>query len=233
MYYELLTHATLPHLALLGARVPLRFDSWDEALATVGELARNGPLAIVLDEFQWLTAAQPSLESIVQRYWDEWQRDRVPVTLILSGSALRLMEGLLEPGRSPSVARRLASSAPIYGAFIGPCLGFAGTLRPNQFSCRFDLADGIDALGTFLELGELVGIGLVENPDAVALDAGKALQAHAGGEHQRRMGVATEVIWTGRREARNRLADGGCIAEIRPPAIPLRLDSIECGPEMA
>jgi AAA+ ATPase superfamily predicted ATPase len=83
---------------LLGPRVPLRFDSWDEALETVGELAREAPLVIVLDEFQWLVAAQPSLESIVQRHWDAWQRDRTPVTLILSGSALRLMEELLGPG---------------------------------------------------------------------------------------------------------------------------------------
>lgn len=88
---------------LLTPSVPLRFESWDEALATVGELGREAPLVVVLDEFQWLIAAQPSLESIVQRRWDEWQRDRVPVTLILSGSALRLMEGLLEPG------------APLYG----------------------------------------------------------------------------------------------------------------------
>jgi uncharacterized protein len=83
---------------LLGPRVPLRFESWDEALETIGELAREQPLAIALDEFQWLLAAQPSLASIVQRHWDEWQRERVPVTLILSGSALRLMEDLLAPG---------------------------------------------------------------------------------------------------------------------------------------
>ena len=57
----------------------------------------------MLDEFQWLLAAQPSLESIVQRRWDEWQRNRIPVTLILSGSALRLMEELLSQG------------APLYG----------------------------------------------------------------------------------------------------------------------
>ncbi len=83
---------------LLGPRVPLRFGSWDEALATVADLAREAPLAIVLDEFQLLLAAQPSLASIAQRHWDEWQRDRVPLTLILSGSALRLMENLLAPG---------------------------------------------------------------------------------------------------------------------------------------
>lgn len=88
---------------LLGPRVPLRFESWDDALATIGELARAEPLAIVLDEFQWLIAAQPALESIVQRRWDEWQREKVPLTLILSGSALRLMEDLLEAG------------APLYG----------------------------------------------------------------------------------------------------------------------
>jgi AAA+ ATPase superfamily predicted ATPase len=88
---------------LLGPRVPLRFESWDEALETLAELARGEPLAVVLDEFQWLLAAQPALDSIVQRHWDRWQREGTPLTLVLSGSALRLMEGLLEPG------------APLYG----------------------------------------------------------------------------------------------------------------------
>jgi uncharacterized protein len=88
---------------LLGPRVPLHFDSWDQALETIGELGKQGPLAIVLDEFQWLKAAQPSLDSIVQRHWDRWQREGAGVSLILSGSALRLMESLLEPG------------APLYG----------------------------------------------------------------------------------------------------------------------
>ena len=88
---------------LLGPRVPLRFDSWEEALDTLGELAREKPLAVVLDEFQWLVAAQPALGSILQRHWDRWQRQRTPLTLVLSGSALRLMEGLLAPG------------APLYG----------------------------------------------------------------------------------------------------------------------
>lgn len=88
---------------LVDLRVALRFDSWDAAFETLGELARSKALAVVLDEFQWLKAAQPSLDSIVQRHWDRWQREGTPVTLILSGSALRLMEGLLEAG------------APLYG----------------------------------------------------------------------------------------------------------------------
>ena len=97
---------------LLGPRVPLRFDSWEEALETIGELAEEEPLTVVLDEFQWLKAAQPSLDSIVQRHWDRWQRQGTPVTLVLSGSALRLMEGLLGAG------------APLYGrADYRPLLG--------------------------------------------------------------------------------------------------------------
>jgi uncharacterized protein len=97
---------------LIGPRAGLRFDSWEEALGTLGELAREEPLAVVLDEFQWLAAAQPALASILQRHWDRWQREGTPLTLILSGSALRLMEGLLEPG------------APLYGrADYRPLLG--------------------------------------------------------------------------------------------------------------
>jgi AAA+ ATPase superfamily predicted ATPase len=83
---------------LLGDRVPLRFASWDMALETIEELARQKPLVVVLDEFQWMVAAQPALDSIIQRHWDRWQREGTPLTLILSGSALRMMEQLLDPG---------------------------------------------------------------------------------------------------------------------------------------
>lgn len=97
---------------LIGPRAGLRFGSWEEALGTLGELAREQPLAVVLDEFQWMVASQPALDSILQRHWDRWQRDGTPLTLILSGSALALMEGLLEPG------------APLYGrADYRPLLG--------------------------------------------------------------------------------------------------------------
>ena len=97
---------------LIGPRAALRFGSWEEALGTLEELAREEPLTVVLDEFQWLLAAQPALDSILQRHWDRWQREATPLTLILSGSALALMEGLLEPG------------APLYGrADYRPLLG--------------------------------------------------------------------------------------------------------------
>jgi AAA+ ATPase superfamily predicted ATPase len=99
------------HLALLaeeaGRRLigstALSFGSWDAALTFFGEQAARGPLTVVLDEFQWLKSAQPALDSIIQRHWDAWDRAGVPITLVLSGSALTMMERLLEHG------------APLYG----------------------------------------------------------------------------------------------------------------------
>lgn len=94
------------HLDLLAQEIgrtlfgtpSLSFASWDDALTFLGEQARREPLTVILDEFQWLKAAQPALDSIVQRHWDRWDRDDVPITLVLSGSALTLMEQMLERG---------------------------------------------------------------------------------------------------------------------------------------
>jgi uncharacterized protein len=83
---------------LLGSDA-LRFATWDTALSFLGEQARTAPLTVILDEFQWLKRAQPALDSIIQRHWDHWDREELPVTLILAGSALTLMEQLLEHGR--------------------------------------------------------------------------------------------------------------------------------------
>jgi uncharacterized protein len=111
---------------LTSPRVPLSFESWDQAFDTLAALAAAKPVAVVLDEFQWLVAAEPALDSILQRHWDRWQREGTAVTVILSGSALRLMEGLLEAG------------APLYGRadyrlLLGP-LDYrdAGELGPSR-----------------------------------------------------------------------------------------------------
>lgn len=89
---------------ILPGAPPLRFSSWEEALRFLGAEAEREPLVLVLDEFQWILQAQPALASILQRNWDRWQRDSTSITVILSGSALSLMEGLLDHG-SPLFGR--------------------------------------------------------------------------------------------------------------------------------
>ncbi len=71
------------------------FADWDSALRFIGGQAANAPLTLVLDEFQYLAASQPALPSIIQRHWDAWQRERIPILIVLSGSALSFMEGLM------------------------------------------------------------------------------------------------------------------------------------------
>lgn len=89
---------------LLPGTPELRFADWDAALDFLAAQAAHDPLVVVLDEFQWMVRSQPALPSIVQRHWDRWQRAGAPLTLVLSGSAMTLMEGLLAHG-SPLFGR--------------------------------------------------------------------------------------------------------------------------------
>ncbi len=93
------------HLDLLATelgrlvRAPIAFGDWNEALGALGEQAGQQPLVVVLDEFQWMLEAEPLLDSIIMRHFDHWERARIPVALVISGSALTLMEQLLEGDR--------------------------------------------------------------------------------------------------------------------------------------
>lgn len=93
------------HLNFLATEVgrlvhaPLAFSDWNSALEYLGNAAGTEPLVVILDEFQWLLRAQPHLDSIVMRHFDRWERSGTPIVLVISGSALTLMEGLLESDR--------------------------------------------------------------------------------------------------------------------------------------
>lgn len=112
---------------LLPGAPRLAFASWDEALRFVDAQARSEPLCLVLDEFQWLGRAQPALPSILQRHWDRWERDSVPIVVAVAGSALSFMEGLLR------------EDAPLYGrATYRPLLNPLDYLQAAAFSSRTD-----------------------------------------------------------------------------------------------
>lgn len=81
---------------LLPGNPPLAFGDWADAFDLVERQARaGGSLVVILDEFQYLVASDPGLGSTVQRFWDRWDAEAVPVMLVLSGSALTFMDELL------------------------------------------------------------------------------------------------------------------------------------------
>jgi len=92
---------------------PLRFDDWSGALryaVTVLGEGGAGPQVLVLDEYPYLRQAGPELDSTIQALMDEaasgdlTARWRVPVTVIVCGSAMSVMTGILS-GTSPMRGR--------------------------------------------------------------------------------------------------------------------------------
>lgn len=80
---------------LLPGAPPLSFSSWDTALDFLGSQAEERPLVLVIDELQYACLSEPALPSIIQRHWDGWDARGTPICVVLSGSALTFMEGLL------------------------------------------------------------------------------------------------------------------------------------------
>lgn len=80
---------------LLPGSPPLRFDSWDAAFEFFAARAAERALVVVIDELQYACLSEPALPSILQRHWDRWDAHGVPLCIVLSGSALSFMEGLL------------------------------------------------------------------------------------------------------------------------------------------
>src|SRR4051794_3978286 len=84
----------------LGLGVPPRFLGWDEAISYLFEnaAALRGP--VVIDEFPYLSKATPALPSILQREIDRGVTRGTPISLLLCGSAMSVMGGLLS-GSAP------------------------------------------------------------------------------------------------------------------------------------
>lgn len=80
---------------LLSGSPPLSFANWDDALGFLDQQAKQGRLTLVLDEFQYLCRSEPALPSIIMRWWDRWHTQRRPISIVLCGSAISFMEGLV------------------------------------------------------------------------------------------------------------------------------------------
>ncbi len=90
-----------------GSPVPFSFANWDDAISYLFDLATPsrgvGPLLVVIDEFPYLAKAAPVLASLIQREMDRFQVEESRMRLLLCGSAMSVMGGLL------------ASTAPLRG----------------------------------------------------------------------------------------------------------------------
>ncbi|GAA1602765.1 ATP-binding protein [Kribbella sancticallisti] len=87
-----------------GSPSPFSFATWDDAVTYLFGLATHGgPLLVVIDEFPYLAKTAPELPSLIQREIDRFQLEESSMRLLLCGSAMSVMGGLL------------ASTAPLRG----------------------------------------------------------------------------------------------------------------------
>jgi AAA+ ATPase superfamily predicted ATPase len=87
----------------VNAPVPPRFLDWDEAITYLFAVGGTLPGPVVIDEFPYLSSVSPALPSTLQREIDRAASESKTISLILCGSAMSVMGGLL------------AGSAPLHG----------------------------------------------------------------------------------------------------------------------
>ncbi len=89
---RLLGGALAEHMGLPAA---LELPDWSTALDVLLELAGERSLPVVLDEFSYLVTASPSLPSLLQAALSPARHRARPTRLVVCGSAVSLMSGLL------------------------------------------------------------------------------------------------------------------------------------------
>ncbi|HXF71988.1 MAG TPA: ATP-binding protein [Actinomycetota bacterium] len=127
---------------LVPGNPPLSFRDWGEAFRFVEDQAdRGGPLIVILDEFQYLAASDPGIVSTIQRSWDRWDAHRTQVMLVLSGSALSFMEGLLAVS-SPAFGRSVFRPLLLPLTYRDSAAFAPGGTSPDRLIERFAVVGG-------------------------------------------------------------------------------------------
>jgi uncharacterized protein len=100
MFAEEVRSSTLPGRHLFDGVTPAHWDAALTLLAAALDTTQptDGPCVVVIDEFPYLVAADPSVEATFQKCWDRLLSRR-RVLLVLVGSDLAMMEALTTHGR--------------------------------------------------------------------------------------------------------------------------------------
>lgn len=121
---ELLTEIA-PMLDNPADRSPNLYPSWRHVFRLFADLAKSGPLIVVLDEFQNLLGSTgEDIPSQLMAVWDREVRG-LPLLLVLCGSEVATLQGLEDGG------------GPLYGRW-----SWAARLRPFTYEHAAEMAPG-------------------------------------------------------------------------------------------
>ncbi len=106
----------------VDVRAGLRPKTWEAALTLAAEGATlDRPLILVVDEFPYLVAKEPSIEAVLQKVWDR-SLQTAPIMVLLIGSDEAMMRALTEQGRPLYDRLREMVVRPLSPAAIGDLL---------------------------------------------------------------------------------------------------------------
>ncbi len=88
-----------------AAAAGFSYENWERAFLALADMARDRRLVVVIDEFPYLTNADPGIPSVLQKIWDE-RLQHTQLMLILCGSHIGMMERELLLYRAPLYGRR-------------------------------------------------------------------------------------------------------------------------------
>lgn len=103
----------------------VQYNHWNELFDRIAQEAKytnwRGPL--IIDEFPYLVSASKELPSIIQRWVDHQAKD-AKITLVLSGSSQRMMQGLVLNDNAPLYgrARELFKLNPLLAGYLSEAL---------------------------------------------------------------------------------------------------------------
>lgn len=83
------------------------FDSWESLFSYIGEISKNERIIFVIDEYPYLAECEKSIQTLIQKYIDNYWKDS-ELFLILCGSSMSFMEEQVLEYGSPLYGRRTA-----------------------------------------------------------------------------------------------------------------------------
>ncbi|MCP4656711.1 MAG: ATP-binding protein [bacterium] len=89
----------------LAPSTDFTYGTWEALFQTMGVMAAEERLLVILDEWPYLAGSGPRLASVLQHVWDE-KLQHTHLMLVLSGSYLSIMERDILGQRAPLYGRR-------------------------------------------------------------------------------------------------------------------------------
>lgn len=127
------------------------FRGWADAFEYAGRLSRARRLVVVLDEFPYVAAVDPTLPSVLQRVWDA-QLSSTRLMMVLCGSSVSYMEHEVLSQKSPLFGRRSAQML-LEPLGLPETAAFWKGNRPETVIRSYGVVGGVPAYATRFDAG--------------------------------------------------------------------------------